>query len=88
MKDAKNLHVPLSGSLHGRLREAAEQTGRPATVLAREAIEAYLCQLHKESIDSRLTEWAREMAGTEFDLNPDLEEASLEFLRDDHDKGA
>ncbi len=88
MKDGKNLHVPLSGLLHGRLREAAERTGKPATVLAREAIEAYLCQLNKEAIDARLTEWALEMAGSELDLDPALEQASLEFLREDLDTGA
>jgi hypothetical protein len=83
MKDGKNLHVPLPGSLHDSLREAAKRAGKPATVLAREAIEAYLRQLNKAAIDGMISDWAREMGGSELDLDPALEEAGLEFLSED-----
>jgi predicted DNA-binding protein len=81
MKNGKNLHVPLPAELHDQLREVAAQLGKPATVLAREAIERHLKGLKKQAIDAAITEWAAEFAGTELDLDSDLEAAGLEFLR-------
>jgi hypothetical protein len=45
----KNLHVPLPGDLYTELREEAQRTKRPATKLAREAIELWLKQRRKAS---------------------------------------
>lgn len=81
MKDGKNLHVPLSGELHGALRDTAARLGRPATAIAREGIERYLRELRKQAVDAALEAWANEVAGSEMDLDPALESAATEFLR-------
>jgi len=83
MKDAKNLHVPLPPQLHEELREFATTLGKPATALAREAIERHLKRLRKEVVDATIAAWAVENAGTDVDLDPALESASLEFLAND-----
>ncbi|MEW6277572.1 MAG: hypothetical protein AB1758_03035 [Candidatus Eremiobacterota bacterium] len=83
MKNARNFHVPIPAPLREELREAAARLGKPATVLAREAIERYLRQLRREAVDAAITEWALEMAGTEYDLDPQLEQAGIEFLLED-----
>ena len=70
--------MPLPADLH----EAA-QLGKPATALAREAIERHLKRLRKEAMDAEITAWALEHAGTEVDLDPALEAATLEFLASD-----
>jgi predicted DNA-binding protein len=78
MKDAKNLHVPLPGELHSALRDAAARLGKPATTVAREAIERYVLELRKQTIDLAIEAWAIEVAGSELDLDPMLESATVE----------
>lgn len=80
MKNAKNLHVPMPLELHGELRQAAVRLGKPATAVAREAIEVYLRRLQQQATDKAIQEWAQEMAGTEYDLDSELENATVEFL--------
>ena len=82
MKDVKNLHVPLPGKLHSALRDAAARLGKPATTVAREAIERYVHELRKQTIDLAIEAWATEVAGSELDLDPMLEFATVEFLRE------
>jgi predicted DNA-binding protein len=80
-KAQRNLHVPLSEALHGRLRAAATRSGRPATALAREAIEAWIEEREREAVHEAITVYASEMAGTSADLDEDLERAAMAHLR-------
>ena len=60
-----NFHLPLPGNLYRELKTEAEQRGQPATVVARHrAIAAY----------------AEKWAGSELDLDPQLEAAAVEHL--------
>jgi predicted DNA-binding protein len=79
-KTQRNLHVPLPESLHDRLRAAATRSGRPATALAREAIEAWVEEREREAVHEAIATYASEMAGTEADLDEDLERAGIEHL--------
>jgi predicted transcriptional regulator len=83
MKNAKNLHVPMPADLHGELRQVAARLGKTSTAVAREAIEDYLRRIQKQATDQAIQDWARETAGTEYDLDADLEDATVEFLLDD-----
>lgn len=76
----KNFHVPLPADLYSKLRAAAQQHRRPATELAREAIEAWLEQRRREALHQAIAEYAKQTAGTEADLDPGLEEAAVEHL--------
>jgi predicted DNA-binding protein len=75
-----NLHVPLPGSLHQRLRAEAIRSGRPATTLAREAIEDWLRQREREQVSDAITAYAHEAAATGADLDQALERAGTEHL--------
>jgi len=77
---ARNLHVPLSGPLHDRLRAEATRSGRPATTLAREAIEAWIEQRERQVVHQAIVEYASEMAGSPADLDENLERAGVEHL--------
>ena len=44
MEEIHNFHVPLPTELYSKLREEAERSKRPATALARQAIEDWLKQ--------------------------------------------
>lgn len=78
----RNLHVPLSESIYKLLRTEAEQTKKPATVLARQAIEGWLRRRQRAKIHQAVTAYASKFAGTEADLDPVLESASMEHIVD------
>ena len=76
----KNFHVPLPDETYEHLRTASERSKVPATALAREAIDSWLRQqLRKERRDA-IAAYAAEMAGTDLDLDADLEAAGIEHL--------
>ena len=77
---SRNLHVPLSESLYKLLRTEADQEKKPATVLARQAIENWLQRRQRVKVHQAVASYASKFAGTESDLDPALESASLEHL--------
>ena len=79
-RQLRNLHVPLSQDLHDRLRREAARTGRPATELARAAIEAALVERRRAQLHESIAIYAAAAAGTKDDLDPDLERAAKEHL--------
>ncbi len=80
VRATRNLHVPLSEPLHERLRAEATRSGRPATTLAREAIEAWIEERQRHAVHDAIAEYAGEMAGSPADLDEDFEKASVEHL--------
>lgn len=76
----KNFHLPLPEPTYNHLKAAAERARVPATTLAREAIDSWLRQESRKARHDAIAAYAREMAGTDFDLNPDLESAGIEYL--------
>ena len=77
----RNLHVPLPEGLYRQLRAEAERTQRPATDLAREAIDRWLLEERRATLHDEIARYAAAAAGTESDLAPDLEAAAIEHLR-------
>ncbi len=75
-----NFHVPLSEELYNRLRSEASRIKQPATVLAREAIENWIKQKEREVLHQQIAAYATACAGTEADLDKNLEAAAVEFL--------
>ena len=76
----RNFHLPLPEEIYVDLRAQAERLNRPATAVAREAIEAWLRHCRKLSRHQAISEYAREFAGTECDLDAELEAAAVEHL--------
>jgi hypothetical protein len=76
----KNFHVPLPDQTYTRLRAEAERTQLPATILAREAIDSWLRDQARKSTHDAIAAYAAEMAGTDLDLDRDLESAGIEHL--------
>lgn len=77
----KNMHIPLSEEVYAVLLAHAKATGESATALARGAIERLAKEIERERIRSEIAAFAAEYAGTEWDLDPELEAAGLEVLR-------
>lgn len=76
----KKLHVPLPPELHAELKERSERRGQPATVLAREAIAAWLQRERQDDLAREIRAYAETVAGSEEDLDEDLEDAAAEAL--------
>ena len=77
----RNFHLPLPSKLYEQLKEEAKKRKRPATVVARGAIAAWLRQARRSEVSEAIAAYAAEYAGTKFDLDEDWEEAGLEFWR-------
>jgi hypothetical protein len=76
----KNFHLPLPEQTYDSLRAAAERAKVPATTLARVAIDAWLREQARNARHDAIAAYAVEMAGTEVDLDPNLEAAGIEHL--------
>jgi hypothetical protein len=71
----KNFHLPLPEPTYTLLRAEAERTQVPATTLAREAIDSWLRVQARKARHEAIATYAAEMAGTDLDLDRDLESA-------------
>lgn len=76
----KNFHLPLPEHTYETLRAQAERAKVPATALAREAIDAWLQERARKARHDAIAAYAVEMAGTELDLDPNLEAAGIDHL--------
>lgn len=76
----KNFHLPLPECTYSLLKAEAERAQRPATTLAREAIDAWLRDRARRSRQDAIRAYASEMAGTHVDLDRGLESAGVEHL--------
>jgi len=74
----KKMHLPLPPDMHARLKEESEVSRTPTTVLARQAVEEWLDRRRRERIAEEVRAYALEMAGSEADLDSDLEHAGIE----------
>lgn len=75
-----NFHLPLPEQLYARLREAAKRQRRPATQLAKQAVEYWLDEQEKLALHEEIARYASQAAGSAEDLDERLEAASLEHL--------
>jgi len=79
-KAMKNFHLPLPKETYAHLRAQAERMQVPATALAREAVDWWLREQARKARQDQISAYATEMAGTNLDLDTDLEAAAVEHL--------
>lgn len=80
-KTTRKIDVHLDERLYQRLRAESERTGRPATRIAREAIDRYLEDARKTAVHQAIASYAVSCAGTQADLDSSLEASAVEHLR-------
>lgn len=80
MSTMHNFHVPLPKETYLKLRKQAEENKSPATEIARKAIESWLKEQEKKSLDAAIEKYALANAGTKFDLDKEMEDAAVEFI--------
>ncbi len=76
----RTFHVPLPDELHDGLRREAAADDRPATEIVREALAAWLGAREQRRLAEEIERYAIAEAGGAFDLDADLEAASIEHL--------
>jgi hypothetical protein len=76
----KNLHVPLPPGLYRALRAVADEEGRAATQVAREAIAQFVLARRKRDIEDELRAYVATAAGSPDDLDGALVAATVEHL--------
>ena len=77
----KNFHLPLPAGTYDELRREADRDGRPATTVAREAIERWLEQRRSIELHEEIASYAADRKGTDADLDRPLERAAVRQLR-------
>lgn len=77
------IQVSLPMELYQKLSDEAGRTQQAEEAVARLAIEKWLEEKRQEWIEAEIAAFAEEYAGTEFDLDKDLEAAGIEFLCSD-----
>lgn len=79
-----NFHLPLPPEIHEMLRQEVERSGQPATTLAREALRDWLVQRKRQRLHAEIAAFAKAHAGTDLDLDEDLERAGIEAIRNEN----
>ncbi len=83
----RNFHLPLPQDTYERLKAEADRESRPATVVARHAIEEWLRERRRLFLREEIAEYAAKAAGTTDDLDPQLEKAAVSNLLGGRAKG-
>jgi predicted transcriptional regulator len=76
----RNFHLPLTDEVYDSLRQEAARCNRPATAIARQAIELWLKQRRKTARNEAISAFAAAHSGTALDLDAGFEAASIEHL--------
>jgi hypothetical protein len=77
---SRNFHLPLPEDVHRELRAEATRAGKPATTLVREALDEWLHARRRAALHAEISTYAERWSGSELDLDPTLEAASVEQL--------
>ena len=86
--DVRKMNLPLPGPLHAALFREARRSGVPATRLAREILSRWLAERARAEEAEEIRCFAIEHAGSDLDLDAELESAGLEVLRKGSDDEA
>lgn len=76
----RTFHLPLPDELHDALREEASAEHRPATEVVREALTGFIQARRRQRLAEEIERFAVAEAGTELDLDSDLEAAGVDHL--------
>jgi hypothetical protein len=79
----KNFHLPMPEELYDELRSAAREVDQPATRFAQALMRAGLDDWRRTRRRLAVAAYARQVAGSTEDLDPELERAGIQALTKD-----
>ena len=74
------MELPLDSDVWGLLQDEAARSGQPAVSLASSVVANWVHERHRQRVAQEIAEFAAAHAGSELDLDPDLESAALQTL--------
>lgn len=77
----KKMNLPLPPEMHEALFAESREMGVPTTRLVRRVLESWLEERRRAQRREEIRRFAEACAGTELDLDPDLEAAATEELQ-------
>ena len=77
-----NFHIPLPDPIYQRLKSVAKRQHKPATQLAKQALESWLDEQERLALHEEIATYAAAIAGTVDDLDESIETVTLEHLHD------
>lgn len=83
----KKLNLPLPQEMHEALFAESREMGVPTTRLVRSVLEDWLGERRRTRRRAEVRRFAMECAGTALDLDPELESAATEELRQFYEEG-
>ena len=77
------LELSLEGDVWNMLRDEAARSGLPTISLVCDVVTNWVRERHRQRVAQEIAEFAAAHAGSELDLDPELETAALQALGDD-----
>ena len=77
------LELPLEGDVWGLLQDEAARVGRPTVSLVCDVVVNWVRDRQRQRVAQEIAEFAAAHAGSELDLDRDLETAALQTLGED-----
>ena len=74
------LELPLESDVWGMLQDEAVRSGRPTVSLVSDVVAKWVHERQRQRIAQEIAEFAATHAGSELDLDSDLESAALQTL--------
>ena len=78
--DTRKMNLPLPATIHAAVFREARRRGTPATRLVRQILGQWLAEQEKARQSEEIRRFAESHAGSEVDLDPELESAGVELL--------
>ncbi len=75
-----SLELPLDSDVWGLLQDEAVRSGRPTVSLVSDVVANWVHERQRQRIAQEIAEFAATHAGSELDLDSDLESAALQTL--------
>ncbi len=77
---ATSIELPLASDVWSLLQDEAARSGQPATSLVSDVITNWVRERHRQLVAREIAEFAAAQAGSELDLDRELECAAVEAL--------
>ena len=74
------MELPIDSDVWGLLQDEAERSGQPAVSLVSNVVANWVHERHRQRVAQEIAEFAAANAGSELDLDQDLESAALQTL--------
>ena len=80
LETATSIELPLASDVWNLLQDEAARSGQPTTSLVSDVVTNWVRERHRQLVAREIAEFAAAQAGSELDLDHDLECAAVEAL--------